>query len=197
MDSKIKSFDGTGNVKVFLEKFSIHSSLKGYENEKCAQNIASRLEARAFDVYMRLGNEDKKNPDKVKEELLKEFERGKQDRELAIHELSNRMRNADASAQTFAYKIQELVTLAYPAFNVDTCNAIAKDYFVKGLHLRMQTALKSLPNFHSVNIDELAKETTGLQIAGIEPSHLRNRRRRIIACLLIQTPLSTKSRRKC
>jgi len=79
MDSKIKSFDGTGNVKVFLEKGSIHSSLKGYEDEKCAENIASRLEGRAFDVYMRLGNEDKKNPDKVKEELLNEFERRKQE----------------------------------------------------------------------------------------------------------------------
>ena len=73
---------------------------------------------------------------------------GKQDRELAIHELSNQIRNADESAQTFAYKSQELVTLAYPAFNVNTRNTIAKDYFVKGLYLRMQTALKSLPNFH-------------------------------------------------
>jgi len=158
MDSKIKSFDGTGNVKVFLENVSIHSSLKGYEDEKCAENIASRLEGRAFDVYMRLGNEDKKNPDKVKEELLNEFERRKQDRELAIHELTNQMRNADESAQTFAYKTQELVTLAYPAFNVDTRHTIAKDYFVKGLYLKMQIVLKSLPNFHSANINELARK---------------------------------------
>ena len=122
MNSKIKSFDGTGNVKVFLEKVSIHSSLKGYEDEECSQNIASRLEGRAFDVYMRLGNEDKKNPDKVKEELLKEFERGKQDRELAIHELNNRMRNTDESVQTFAYKIQELVT--WPTKHLTSIHAI-------------------------------------------------------------------------
>ena len=122
MNSKIKSFDGTGNVKVFLEKVSIHSSLKGYENEECSQNIASRLEGRAFDVYMRLGNEDKKNPDKIKEELLKEFERGKQDRELAIHELINRMRNTDESVQTFAYKIQELVT--WPTQHLTSIHAI-------------------------------------------------------------------------
>ena len=64
-------------MKVFLENVSIHSSLKGYKNEKCAQNIASRLEGSAFDVYMRLGNKDKKNTDKVKEELLNEFEWGK------------------------------------------------------------------------------------------------------------------------
>ena len=86
MDSKIKSFDGTSDVKVFLEKDTIHSSLKGYEDEKCSQNIASRLEGRAFD-NLRLADIDKKNPGKIKEELLRIFERGKQVRELAIHEL--------------------------------------------------------------------------------------------------------------
>ena len=52
MDAKVKCFDGTGDVNVFLEKVSLHSSLKGYDGEKAAQNLASKLEGLAFDVYM-------------------------------------------------------------------------------------------------------------------------------------------------
>ncbi len=133
MESKIKSFDRNGDVKVFIEKLSIHSSLKGYENEKAAQNLASRLEGRAFDVYMRLSDADKKEFSKIKAEVLKEFERGNQDREVAIHELSTRSRKQDESAQTFAYKIQELVKLAYPEFDENTRSTISKDYYIKGL----------------------------------------------------------------
>ena len=40
MDSSINGFDGSGDIKVFMEKVSIHSLLKGYEGEKAAQNIA-------------------------------------------------------------------------------------------------------------------------------------------------------------
>ena len=85
IDSSIRSFDGSGDVKVFIENDSIHSSLKGYGGEKATQNIAGRLEGRAFDVYMRLGASEKKDPSKIKDELLKEFERGNQDREVAIN----------------------------------------------------------------------------------------------------------------
>ena len=185
MDSNIKSFDGTSDVKVFLEKVTIHWSLKGYEDEKCAQNIASRLVGRSFDVYLRLADIDKKNPEKIKEELLREFERGKQDRELAIHELTNRMRNADESAETFAYTIQELVALAYPTFDVETRNTISKDYFVKGLNSKMQIALKSLPDFNSakslqqdhcmsVNPDRLADTITAKLLEKIQGISLNN-----------------------
>ena len=50
---KVKCFDGTGNVNVFLEKVSLHSLFKEYDGEKAAQNLASKLEGGAFDVYMR------------------------------------------------------------------------------------------------------------------------------------------------
>ena len=173
MDANIKSFDGTSDVKAFLEKVTIHWSLKGYEDEKCAQNIASRLEGRSFDVYLRLADIDKKNPEKIKEELLREFERGK------------RMRNADESAETFAYKIQELVALAYPTFDVETRNTISKDYFVKGLNSKMQIALKSLPDFNSakslqqdhcmsVNPDRLADTITAKVLEKIQGISLNN-----------------------
>ena len=65
MESKVKNFDGSGDVKVFLEKVKLHSLLKGYTDEKAAQNLASKLEGRAFDVYMRLSVDDKKNVTKI------------------------------------------------------------------------------------------------------------------------------------
>ena len=167
MESKIKNFDGSADIKVFLEKITLHSSLKGYQDEKAAQNLASRLEGRAFDVYMRLSQDDKKDVEKIKSELLKEFEKGNQDREMAIHELNNRKRKPDESAQTFAFKIMELVKLAYPTFNEDTHKTIAKDYFVRGVHPKMQISLKALPDFDKADINKLAVETTRLQLAGI------------------------------
>lgn len=36
-DAKVKCFDGTGVVKVFIEKVSLHSSLKGCDGGKAAQ----------------------------------------------------------------------------------------------------------------------------------------------------------------
>ncbi len=89
---KVKCFNGTGDVKVFLTKISIHSSLKVYEGEKAAQNLASKLEGRAFDVYMRMSESDRKDVKKITDELLKEFERGKQDR--------NRNRRVEQKAKT-------------------------------------------------------------------------------------------------
>ena len=167
MEAKSKSYDGTEDVKVFLEKVSLSSALKGYEAEKAAQNLASRLEGRAFDVYMRLSADDKKDVKKIELELLNEFEKGKQNRETAIQELSNRRQHQGESALTFAYKIQELVKLSYPAFDEKTRKLIAKDYFVRGLHPQMQLALKALPAFEETDINKLASETTRLQLAGI------------------------------
>ena len=84
---------------------------------------------------------------------MKEFECGQQDREEALYKLSYRTLQADESVQTFAYKLIELVKLAYPSFEDTVQEAIAKDYFVKGLHQDMQVALKSLENFSSSDIN--------------------------------------------
>ena len=167
MEAKSKSYDGTGDVKVFLEKVSLSSALKEYEGEKVAQNLASRLEGHAFDVYMRLSADDKKDVKKIELELLIEFEKGKQNREAAIQELNNRKQHQGESALTFAYKVLELVKLSYPTFNETTRKIIVKDYFVRGLHPEMQLALKALPTFEETDINKLASETTQLQLAGI------------------------------
>ena len=117
MDSKLRNFDGNGDVKVFIVKTALHSALKGYEDEKAAQNLASRLEGRAFDVYMRLSATDKKDVDKVQTEFMNEFELSNQDREMAMYEWTTRRRKQGESPQTFIYKIMELVKLAYPSFD--------------------------------------------------------------------------------
>ena len=87
MDVKVKCFHGNGDVNVFIEKVSLHSSLKWYEGEEAAQNLASKLKGHAFDVYMRLSADDKKTPDKIELESWKELESGNSDREAAILEL--------------------------------------------------------------------------------------------------------------
>ena len=117
---------------------------------------------------MRLSSEDRKNPEKIKSELFKEFETGNEDREEAIVVLTNRKRHPDESPQTFAHKVTELVHLAYPSFDETTTKTVAKDYFVRGLHPKMQIALKTLPSFAEADIYNLAKETTRLQVVGIE-----------------------------
>ena len=168
MDSKIRNYDGTGEIKVFLEKVSLHSSLKGYDGEKAAQNLTSKLEGRAFDVYVRLPAGDKKHVEKIHTELLKEFEHGNQTREAAIFELNNRKREKDESPQTFTFKLLELVKLAYPSFEDEALKTIAKDYFIRGVHPNMQVALKLAPDFATASIDKLAIEKSRLQIAGIK-----------------------------
>ena len=104
-------------MNTFIRKVELYVSLKGYTGEKAAQFLASRLDGAAFDVYMRLEEGEKKDADKLKEELRKEFEKGKSDREVALNELSNRRRKPEEAATTFAYKLDVLVTLAYPNFD--------------------------------------------------------------------------------
>lgn len=162
------TFDGNGDIEVFLTKVEIQSSLKGYTGEKCAQAIASRLEGPAFDVYLRMSSDDRKDADKIKAELLKEFKRGKRNREEALDQLGKRSRQEGESAQNYAYKLKELVKLAYPSFQNKIQDTIAKDYFVKGAHNDMQVALKSLQGFEERDINKIADETTRLELAGIQ-----------------------------
>ena len=66
-------FNGTGDVRSFLAKAELYSSLKSYTGEKCAQALASKLEGPAFDVYSRLSSKDRKDVNKITTELLTEF----------------------------------------------------------------------------------------------------------------------------
>ena len=77
---------------------------------------------------MRLPEDDKKDVEKIKKELVAEFEKGQLNREEEIQELAKRTRKSDESAQTIAYKVIELAKLAYPSIDDETRGTIAKDY---------------------------------------------------------------------
>ena len=176
----MQNYDGSSDIKVFLEKVDLHSALKGYDAAKSAQNLGSKLEGPAFNVYLRLSEAEKKDVEKIKEELMKEFQLGNQDREKAMQELTNQHRKPGESPQAFAFKIMELVKLAYASFDNANQDTIAKDYYMQGIHSKMQTALKAMPNFAEFSITDVAKETVRLQLAGIEsfstpqPNHCMN-----------------------
>ena len=154
-------------MRSFITKVGLEASLKNHTGEKCAQFIASKLDGRAFDVYMRLSEEDKKKDNRIKEELLKEFERGQLNREEAIHLLSGRPRQLVESSQTYAYKLMELVKLAYPNFDEATRETIAKDYFMRGIHPNMQIAIKSNEKFASSDLKKFTAESSRLELTGI------------------------------
>ena len=67
-------------------------------------------------VELRMSSEDRKDASKIKVELLKEFERGKRNREEVLDQLGKRSRQEGESAQNYAYELKELVKLAYPSF---------------------------------------------------------------------------------
>ena len=164
------AFSGVGDVKEFITKVELQGDLKNFDSKKKAQLLASRLNGRAFDVYLRLPEDQKQEFEAIKGELLNEFERGQQNREVALHELASRPHAAGEAPVTYAFKLLELVKLAYPKFDEPTRLEIAKDYFVRGLHPEMQVALKSLANFSALDVNKLAAEATRLHIAGIKIS---------------------------
>ena len=164
----MKCYDGKSDVKVFLTRLSLVASIKGYDGEKKAQFLASALLPPALDVYMRLSADDQKDYTKIEEALLKEFQKGQLNREEAIHVLGNRVQQEDESPQTFAYKLVELVKLAYPTFQDNIRLTIAKDYYMRGVHPDMQVSLKSWGQFETSDIHALATETVRLELAGVK-----------------------------
>ena len=169
MDSQksYKFYDGTSDVRKFVTKVDLEGSLKEYAGEKKAQYIASKLVGHAMDVYLRMTDEEKKDPETLKTELLKEFERGQLNREEAISELDSRKRLSGESAETFAFKIIELVKLAYPTFAADVRQSLAKDCFVRGLSSELQLALKSSKEYTTMSVKDAATETVRLELAGV------------------------------
>ena len=170
METVIKNkdcFDGTGDVKSFISKVELISALKGYTDEKLSKSLASNLEGDAFNVYLSMSTDDQKDVEKIKQELLSEYEVGAVDREQAVVELSSRSRLQNEPAKTYAFKLQQLVKLAYPDFTDNARNQIAKDAYVKGLHPDLQLQLKSLEKFATADLKTIVTETTRLEVAGI------------------------------
>ena len=162
-----KYYDGTSDVRKFITKVELEAALKGYTDEKVSQYIASKLVGHAMDVYLRLSTEDRKDPEKLKAELLKEFERGQLNREEAITELDSRKRLDGESAETYAFKIMELVTLAYPTFAADAKASLAKDAFMRGLSKELQLAVKLSKDYKTMDLKATAEETVRAELAGV------------------------------
>ena len=167
---KLLIFDGTQNVKEFITKCQLECSVKGYENEKKADFLGCRLVGPAFDCYMRLSDEDKKDFNAIRDELYQEFEKGNLDRAEAITVLNNRQRLSDESLQTYAYKLSDLVKLAYPSFTDVARNLLAKDRFVEGLHPSLQLSLKISNGFKNMNLRQATDEAVRLELAGVKSS---------------------------
>ena len=162
-----KHYDGTTDVRKFITKVELEASLKNHDGEKKAQYMASKLVGHVMDVYMRMPDEEKKDPAKVKAELLKEFERGQLNREEAIAELDTRRRLPKESVENFAFKVIELIKLGYPTFAENVRQSLAKDYFVRGLSKELQLAIKSLQDYDTMDVKGITKEAVRLEIAGV------------------------------
>ena len=162
---KVESFTGREDVKKFITKCDLHCNIKAYDGEKKAAFIAGRLEEPAFDVYMALPEDDKKDPEKIKTALLDSFDNAKRNREVALEELTHRRRLGDERAEVFAHKILDLVKYAYPKFSDDAKKSLAKDHYVKGLDASLQKELRKLSDYEDKALDDLVKLTTYLEIA--------------------------------
>ena len=80
-------FDGTGNLLSFLDRITVWTALEGFEGERKALALASRLEGAVFENYRRLNSEEKQDFDVIVVSLKKEFLGGAIDRRLAVEEL--------------------------------------------------------------------------------------------------------------
>ena len=70
-----KYFDGSTDVEAFITITELNAAVKGYADEKKAQYMASLLvEGPALNVYLRLDEDKRKNPEEIKTALRNEFE---------------------------------------------------------------------------------------------------------------------------
>ena len=163
-----KHYDGSSDVEAFITRVELKAQIKGYTDEKCAQYMASQLaEGHALNVYLKLSADDKKDCDKIKEALRKEFDASHRNREVAVDKLSKRKPQKGESPSSFAYKLLELAKLAYSGLLDASQQVIVKDYFVAAQSREMQVALKSLTDFATKSVTDLATEVIRFETAGI------------------------------
>ena len=110
---KVEYFDGKGDVNSFLVKARLYNKLKKYEGEAAAVSLASRLQEPAFNVYLRMSDEDKKDVEKIEAELKKQYQVGNRDREEALYLLSAVHRKEDPLPPTPTHKNPFPVTIRF------------------------------------------------------------------------------------
>ena len=84
---KVDGFNGIVDVGKFVTKCDLHCTLKNYTEEKKAVFIAERLDGVAFDVYMALTDDEKKDSEVVKKALTDSFDRASRNREVAVQSM--------------------------------------------------------------------------------------------------------------
>ena len=165
---KVTTFNGKGDVNAFLVKVDLYNKLKKFEGEDAAVSLASRLEEPAFNVYLRMSEADRKDIKKIQDELRKQYEVGNRNREEALHLLTAAQRKEDETAKDFAFRVTDLVKLAYPSFHIANRQIHEKDVFVRGQHPDMQMKLKTLENFDTLTIKQILDNTVRLEVAGVK-----------------------------
>ena len=163
-------FDGTGNLLSFLDRITVWTALKGFEGEKKALALASRLEGAAFENYRRLDSEEKQDFDVIVVSLKKELLGGAIDRRLAVDELRDRkwkQFEEPRAPAAFAHDIDRLVRLAYPGFDSGSAITLARDAFLDGLPREFQILLRRDKTTNVKVVKELAEEVNQLRLAGI------------------------------
>ena len=104
--------------------------------------MASQLnEGHALNVYMKLSADGKKNCDRIKEALRKEFNAFHRNREGAVDKLLKCKPQKSESPLSFAYKLLKLVKLAYSGLPYASQQLNVKDYFVAVQSQEMYVAL--------------------------------------------------------
>ena len=136
-----KIHERTHDARKLIAKVELDAALKNHADKKKAQYTASKLVGNAMDMYLRISAEDQKDQEMVKTELLKEFEPGQLNWEEALTELNQWKHLPKESADTYAFKIIELVKLAYPTFADAVRQSLAKDIFILGLSSELQLAV--------------------------------------------------------
>ena len=164
----VTMFNGKGDANSFIVKTELYIKLKKLEDEDAPMLLASRLEEPAFNVYLRMSDDDKKNIETIKTELRKQYETGNRDREEALSLLHSCHRNENESTEDYAYRIKRLVRLAYPTFADANQQVHEKYVFLHGLHPEMQVKLKGLSNFDTIDMKTLVDTTVRLEIAGVK-----------------------------
>ena len=103
----------------------------------------------------------------VADELKQEFVKAERDRDTAIHALTGRSWRAGESPASFAHDICCLAKLAYPGFDADALDTIARDCFLKELPPELREALRRDPQTTTKKVQDLAAEVVRLQLAGV------------------------------
>ena len=81
------SFDGQGDLNLWLLKMKFWCSTKGYTDKKEADAMAPKLTGAAFLVVARMPEKDQDSPEAIRKALKAEFDKSVLDRETASPEV--------------------------------------------------------------------------------------------------------------